>query len=281
MERQNEQPDVFVSLTTIPTRLDRTLEKTLASLLNQDYPNLKGVLVTIPLTNQRGQEWEFPVDEKHYPFLYQDERITIIRPDKDYGPIMKYLGSSHFFKKHEDVFLWVCDDDQEYLPTCVSDSVFTLCTHNRPDDIDHKQVVVANRGIRVLGMNGIRGFAGVLIHQHWFHNMYQDMDTQPKSCRKIDDDYVSAWLSNQKNPKAFVILKDRTYEQLFRDGTMNLATEDALHASHAKLWDRCRCLLKIEPTFRRNFILACIGVATVILITMYVIYLLYWYPGAT
>lgn len=272
MELQANGPDVFVSLTTIPTRLDRTLEKTLDSLLNQDYPNLRGILITIPLTNQRGQEWEFPVDEKHYPFLYQDKRITIIRPDKDYGPIMKYLGSSHFFTEHEDAFLWVCDDDQEYLPTCVSDSVFTLSTYNRPAHIDHKQVVVANRGERVLGMDGIRGFAGVLIHQHWFHKMYQDIDTQPKSCRKIDDDYVSAWLNKQHNPKVFMILKDRTYEQLFINGTMQLAEDDALHASHARLWDQCKCLLQIEPKFRTKFILACIGIAMIIFIIMYVIW---------
>ena len=67
---------VYVSLTSIPSRVSRILDANLQSLLTQDHP-VERIVVTIPTVNYRGQ----PCDTVDASFL--NRQTWLRQPEKN------------------------------------------------------------------------------------------------------------------------------------------------------------------------------------------------------
>lgn len=100
--------DIYVSLTTIPSRMN-LLPRILTGFINQTHTPKK-VFVSIPRFSNRFQK-EYQIPDALSKFVQTHETLfEIIRCDEDYGPATKLLGS--FQHVPEDGSILVCDDDR-------------------------------------------------------------------------------------------------------------------------------------------------------------------------
>jgi len=243
---------VYISLTTIPSRLNRIVQDNLLHLLKQDFP-VEQIFLTVPLENMRGQ----PAPEKLPEFLSQSplaERVTVLRPRRDLGPIMKYLG---FLEANtpEDCWVFVCDDDQKYATALVKNMVARATLENPRQVYTH--------GWSEWLIRGVHGYSGVLIHKQALEALQQDVERNgvPDCCAKIDDDYVSILLHRNK----FQVIENRRPKyQVLETANAIRESEDALHTSHRRWVAQGQCYLS-QDTFHFQVIAlsVCLGILAI------------------
>lgn len=148
---------IIASLTTIPPRiLNGNLKLTIDSLLNQTY-SIDKIYISIPLNYIRFD----PIND--LPNWLNDEpyknKIYIIRPENDKGPIEKYLSiTKHLYDKDINPFILICDDDQIYHPNLLSTMIKAIPSNNYEGVIQNRYEIVR------YGSGGIvHGFVGLLV----------------------------------------------------------------------------------------------------------------------
>ena len=245
---------MYVSLTTSPSRLNRIVETNLRHLLEQTHP-VDRILLTVPLTNMRGDVWE----ESLPAFLDQEpfkDRVQVVRPQKDLGPIMKYLGVMHAKDVPDNSWVWVCDDDQLYK----TDRIAECWKDNTERD---PTVVVATRGSYQFLAPTVKGYSGVLLHKQVIEKVFEHVTLHglPKCCERIDDNYVSLLI---KKFGLKVKMPKRPKADLFESGDELKERDDSLHASHNRVFAQLRCAMKVDKTFQLLIAILSVGVLLVV-----------------
>jgi hypothetical protein len=105
---------IYISLTTVPLRMEQTNEfkKNLESLLTQKTDKEYKVLLNIPY-KYRNSNKEYYISEELQNFFNLNNNLIVNRLEKDYGPVTKIIGALNFIKNMEDTII-VCDDDHFY-----------------------------------------------------------------------------------------------------------------------------------------------------------------------
>lgn len=261
-------PPVYASLTSIPSRLDRILQINLKSLLQQDYPNFQGALVTLPLNNRRGQP-----QPKELPtwLTQQADQVHVIRPEQDHGPIMKWLGPTHDATLPEDAWIFVCDDDQQYRTSFLSECIQVLQTlpkeqRNKTFTNTHSPNVLRFFGVPQM----LWGFQGVLIPLQALKDLAQiharEASALPDCCWRIDDDVVATWLRRSQYQARYVPSGLSKYSE---------ETVDGLGADQwQRLNDRHACHMALNPDYSSN--IAIVVVSAVVAVLVLVVLLQWW-----
>jgi len=184
---------VFISLTTISSRLDQ-LRKCLDSLINQTH-SVEQILLTIPLQSMRGERIkELPDYLFRSPYK---NKVTVIRPKKDYGPIMKYIGGYKHLKPNSLVF--VCDDDQEYHRKLVRRLVDR---YNKLDFWEQRKTVITASGTTILSTDTVYGHGSVLVPYDAVKIIRKSVLNSTfyvkRSCQRVDDNWVSIILKRNQ-----------------------------------------------------------------------------------
>jgi hypothetical protein len=185
------QPEVFISLTTIPSRVNRILQHCLDGLMLQTYP-VTTILLTIPKRNMRGQK-----ASKVLPTWLSEEpyrsKITLLRPETDYGPICKYIGGVHLVP--ENAWVFVGDDDQQYVPDGIARMV--AAAGELPQETRNTYVLNSNlafESTQRFSFRLISGFLGVFVPASFLRVIDQEFDPNlPLHALRIDDDLVSIY----------------------------------------------------------------------------------------
>lgn len=254
-------PQVYISLTSIPSRTIRTLENTLKYLEKQEYDNIQNIIVTLPTVNKRGQKTLDKLPE----YLYTSSKIVVHRPNFDLGPIMKYVGVAGFMK--EDSWVWVCDDDQLYSTTAVKDCIRML---NKIHPSRRNKTVVTLRGGFMFFQTKVQGFSGVLLPYSAIKTIETELSKNkyPKCCFQVDDDLISYILKSKGYKIVDCKYKQSQFLDKLENGKEVFESEDALHSVSRKK-NIFFCTLKLNPS-----ILLLIYI-TVILLFSTILFLVY------
>jgi len=166
---------VVASLTTIPSRLGSSCRKTVDSLIAQ----VEHVYLSVPTAYKR-----FPGSVELPSYLMEapyKDKVTVVRGE-DFGPATKYKGA--LYQIPADAWVFVCDDDQEYTPTLISQMKSRI----------HQIGVYQNRYelIRSSTSGGlIHGYVGNLTHA----TLLQGLPTfpLPECASHVDDQWMSIY----------------------------------------------------------------------------------------
>lgn len=168
---------VYVSLTTIPGRLHFLL-KCLASLRAQTaWHRITQIIITIPR--------QFPrlgatIPDEDIAQLARLPKVVIHRPWCDLGPVWKYLPGNPF-KLPVKAWLYVVDDDQEFMPGLLQ----SLLVHARAHP---RATIVQNSNKHP------RGYLSLLVRVRQVKNLRRFVKRIPQHLRYIDDDIVTHYL---------------------------------------------------------------------------------------
>lgn len=197
---------VYISLTSIPSRVSRLLESCVHGLMAQDYPNIQGIIVTVPRVNMRGQVFSEKETQALEAFSTNDafkkKNVRVHRPEADAGPMMKFLGAYPCIAADVgsgETCVFVCDDDQVYPPNYISSYVSAL-----------EKLAPADRKRTVLGCIGgagllckihpsfmtVMGVKGILLPSDAILRLYHKIKpiVVPTCCAMNDDVFVSLML---------------------------------------------------------------------------------------
>ena len=200
--------NTYVSLTTISSRLD-ILKDCLDSLIHQSYPITK-IFVTIPKRSMRGQKIT-DIPGYLYKQPYSDY-VKVVRPGKDYGPIMKYIGSSSYVGSND--LIMVCDDDQRYhkhlLKTLIDKYHDNKCANNKGNN-----KVITSSGYKILCTDVAWGMGGLLMNGKTI-KLIRDRVTKSSnyvknSCQQVDDNWVAIILKRNNIPIYNLNLGDKRF----------------------------------------------------------------------
>ncbi len=257
------RPPVCISLTTIPSRLNLIVHDNLEDLLKQDYENLVRVYLTVPLENMRGQ----PATEKLPDWLQEEpfcSRVTVLRPQRDYGPIMKWIGAVHEIA--ESTWVFICDDDvryrHNYISECVTQAA-AVAENLRLKSIFNSHLFNnLTEATAIFGVDLIYGVHGAFVHSSFLR--YVDDSFQrslPSCCLRIDDDMVSVLARdggyNKVRIPTGLDLADASYKFFFQNA-------DSLTTSYNRAADRHNCHAIINPTYADNLFIAVVTLASVL-----------------
>jgi len=226
-------PHVYISLTTFPLRISTLLKDSLLDLMKQDYRGVKGIYVTIPMENMRGQR-----AEETLPKWFSEEpiasRITVIRPEKDAGPILKYIGAASFIP--QDAWLFTCDDDQRYAHNYISKLV-ALAGKNSNADSRNRTIyncaLTLELDVLMCSMRLISGFWGVFYSRLFLDCILANFSpTLPIESRRVDDDLVSLY-ARDNNFKVKSVPMGISLKHFLRSNTPS-----SLHATGKRRSDR-------------------------------------------
>jgi hypothetical protein len=105
-------PSVTVSLTTIPSRI-HAIYPTLASLVDQTVLPSRIVVAIPPYSRRQQRAYVVPRKLERHPL------VTILRPDRDWGPATKLIPSLDALRDDPDACVLAVDDDNVYPRTFV------------------------------------------------------------------------------------------------------------------------------------------------------------------
>jgi len=232
--------DVYISLTTIPSRIKRVLRDNLQDLLLQTYP-VKGIIITVPRSNMRGQAIaaELPEWLLEEPFA---SRVTILRPEQDLGPILKYIGGKNIVPPGAWVF--ACDDDQRYVHTGIADWIAAFGATLQDTDI--LNAAWSMEPVSRFDIDLISGYTGVLFSRAFMDIILANFNPNlPLHALRIDDDLVSLYARDHGFQKrvAPMIMDFAHFVATGGEGT------DSLTFSFNRLRDRHRTHSLINPSY--------------------------------
>lgn len=175
--------EVHVCLTTIPERLVSThFQNVIRSLLRQQFP-IKRIILNIPHVFQKtGQPYpDIPA------WIKKQEKIVINRCD-DQGPATKLLGSFELIPE-EDVIV-IVDDDIIYREECIQ-RLYQQWQH-------HPEAVISHAIMNRESFKEVMGFGGYMFQKKVLNGILNY--PHPTSCMKVDDTWISAFLSSHHIP---------------------------------------------------------------------------------
>jgi hypothetical protein len=212
--------NVYVSLTSIPSRASRILDENLQSLITQDYP-VHRIIVTIPTVNMRGQAW----DGVDVAFLDRYPEVICHRPDYDWGPVMKYVGCVPYIRE-DDALIFICDDDQRYAANRIS----TLVRHWRGLNDPKAIVGWVGRGMQSWAkpLNIVHGVRGVLVPKAALVELHEALTWTDVQCCALNDDVLASIFF----AKAGYRIVDRSGQDDEFAERENFEAEDGLHRLH-------------------------------------------------
>jgi hypothetical protein len=257
---------VYISLTTISSRVI-LLRKCLDSLLDQDYP-VEKILLTIPQRSLRGNRIE-EVPSYLLKSPYKD-KVKIIRPRKDYGPITKYIGGYKYIPKQSLVF--VCDDDQRYSSDLVSKLVnkYKSLPHNHQD----KSVVTAS-GTTIICTDVVYGHGSLLIPSHIIRLIRDSVISSTQyvrdCCQMVDDNWVSIIL--KKNGISVINMNMDSERYITGEP---IAPEDGLAFTTNRCMDIAKCTYAIDHENTYPIVALILFVIFIITITINYYYVSYY-----
>lgn len=196
---------IFVSLTTIPSRL-KHLKERLIELNQNQIKKPTRIILNIPHQYKRNNE---NYDEELLNNIKTIPNIIIQRCD-DFGPITKLLPTVHFCKTNNiNAFILTIDDDITYPSNLISDLYYQISHH--PDN------VYAISGYHILNntnhfhelesgieIDCIEGFAGVIYNSNHFKQdffTYYDKIKNYPECKFHDDVTISNYLAIHNIPR--------------------------------------------------------------------------------
>jgi len=260
-------PDVYICFTTIPSRLTGSVKSVLDSHMRQTYAQVKGILLTVPRENMRGMT----VSDTLPPWLDTQpyaSKVTVLRPQKDHGPIMKYLGGRTSVP--QDAWAFVCDDDQCFSPDCIDTWVKLIGRKDVPASV--RSTHVHNPSSLKSGVQyswaHMEGYQGLLVSRQFLDMVHREFDPSlPQFCLRVDDDLVSLYARDNGYVK--VIMPDK----LIRGSVRN---PDALSRMYDRDRDRHQTHALCNSKYLRNLEtgtvlfagLTCVS-ATVLIIAVY------------
>ena len=113
-------PNVNISLTTIPSRIN-LLIKNLNNFIKEQSYEINKIFVNIPIKYKRFKE---NINQQSIEELKKINKVEIIILDEDYGPSSKYLGPLMKYKeKLSNELLIIIDDDRKYNKNLVRNFV--------------------------------------------------------------------------------------------------------------------------------------------------------------
>ena len=260
MSSDSYSPPVYVSLTTIPSRI-HLIRDNLMILAHQTYKNCKGILLVVPENNIRGFKW----DQELPAWLQEIPNLQVVRPIHDRGPIMKYIGAVMDNKIPADAWMFICDDDIEYKPNAVeifvdglNQTTFsekTIVSHN-----DSRTSFMWVYGVEPESL--ITGFAGVLVHQNFAHDILRELPPKmSECCTRIDDDMVTAIA------KRLGYVKYKTKLPAF-ESTAQKAPNPLNNTN--RLWDRHVCHSGMSETYAENTLKLLVIISSYFLVSLLV-----------
>ena len=176
----NNQDKIFISFTTIPSRINN-LKPIVDSLINQTK-KVDKILLNIPDYSIRfKQKYEIPEFLKTDKYKKHVEVVNC----KDYGPGTKLLGCSTYFEKFkskDNVYLIIIDDDR-----IVKNNLVENLYKNQ---IKNKDSVIANKGSnQELPVKIPWGAGGMCIPLNIFDfkELKNYFKKHEKNCRYVDD----------------------------------------------------------------------------------------------
>lgn len=174
--------DVYISLTTVPDRLNTTLPITINTLLAQTHP-IKQIIINVPLKTKKGKK--YPTNEWIHQPKYQD-KVFINNIPEDYGPASKWLGAIDIIPS--DAYIFICDDDIQYRKNVIKVMIKSVIKHPT------KQVFT-NRN--PFTNNLLWGFAGVIVQAKYMKKMVDY--PLPSECFYTDDQWALAYFLFHKH----------------------------------------------------------------------------------
>jgi len=199
-----KNPDVVVSLTTTPARIDNLLP-TINSLLTQTMKP-KHIVLNVP-------RWSKRLDAVYTVprYLYEIPGVIINRCD-DFGPATKLLGALHLYEKTETLLITV-DDEYMYPPSLVETLVRAHnlnpraaygfagqvidADHSTPHGFDVRSADMwdpkKNASVDIL-----EGFLGAIYGVGFFSDSIYEI---PDDCQTTDDVWFSAHLAAKLIPR--------------------------------------------------------------------------------
>lgn len=237
-------PDVYILLTSIPSRVARILTPNVRHLAQQDYGNVKHIVVTVPTVNMRGQASTGKEDTiLHALEAEHGGKVIVHRPAFDHGPIMKYIGGVQFVPDRADVLVFVCDDDQAYALSRVSELVAQWFAY---PPLTRARTVISNHTRLVLNtfdesFRSVFGAYGVLMPATALHAIARGVGAKTLRCCALNDDIHVGLLLHKAGYSIRAVLSQASP---FQGGEPNHEESDALHTMHSyarKLFDMYHC----------------------------------------
>lgn len=205
---------MYASITSIPSRLDK-IKPCIDSLLNQTV-KFTQIFLTIPLCTLRKQNdvaYQIPDFLTSSPYK---ESVTIVRPDKDYGPIMKFIGATDFMPC--DSLVFVGDDDQMYHSTLVERLLQHYLSFGN-DSIRkiNNNIIITSRGYKMfLLWQAVTGYAGILLSSGVCKIIKNEVQASSnvvcEACQLVDDNWVGL-IADKNNIK--IISMDLEHKDIF------------------------------------------------------------------
>jgi hypothetical protein len=180
----------------------------------------------------------------------------VLRPEKDYGPIMKWIGA--YAELPEGSWVFVCDDDVRYhhgyINLCVSEAAKITNEVDRNRSLFNADLFDnLTENVVFFGIDLLWGVHGVFVPQNFIAKVGEKFDrTSPDCCLRIDDDVVS------------VIARDEGYKKvgilhgLDVGHALRTYQSDSLCSSYNKAQDRHNCHSRINPVYGDNLLITVI-----------------------
>ena len=186
-ERKNIHGKIYISFTTIPSRMNN-IKPLLDSLINQTI-HIDAIIFNIPYYSKRfNTEYIIP----NYLYNYHP-RLRINRCE-DYGPGTKLLGPLETRKYNNNDVIIILDDDR------LIDS--NLCHHLYQEYTQHSDSIISNFGnTQQLHVKIPMGAAGILIPLHSIDvkEIFSYFKEHEQSCRYVDDIFWYKYFSQKNN----------------------------------------------------------------------------------
>lgn len=112
---------IYISLTTVPDRMQfrESFEQTLLALTNQDTSEVYKIVLNVPLKYNNYETADIPTWLNEFIQTHQ-HKFTLLRDERDYGPITNLLYPLKHVVMHDDDIIIVVDDDHVYAPDLIS-----------------------------------------------------------------------------------------------------------------------------------------------------------------
>jgi len=293
---------MWASVTTIPSRVDKSLMFTLESMVRQDYP-IDVIIVTIPTVNMRGMSFDLDMSDQELQAKFDRitqaqakhvqrarragenvpdaPRIVMVRPDYDMGPIMKYFGVLEYIKAHNiphseamSHMVWVGDDDKSYKPSLLRNRAEQHNDYCLKHNVTKHDVVITQAPkVRVSGFNELLGFMTVLLSAQSIYDSRDYVDKYMESrklqrlekcCAMNDDVLMGAALTNSN--RQIVFASNNRSAVLTKQQPKVV---DPLGATPSKIYDMMVCAHKHQSrTFAIVSVLASCILLTIVLLVM-------------
>lgn len=180
---------IYIGLTSTPDRLS-FIFPTIKSLLEQTYKNIQ-IIISIPKVSRKNKKYVIP------KFLSKNNnpKIILYRPDCDYGPGTKLLGTYEYLIKNNliknNTLILIFDDDLKYNKYMVN---FLLKKYEENYTITSMFTTYNS------GMYCLQGYSGVLIPTKNIDNsifvLYDEI--KDTNCVYADDYWLSYYFTKNE-----------------------------------------------------------------------------------